>query len=614
MQCTGLSVTYFGSERPAIRDLDLTLARGEAVLLLGPSGSGKSTLGLTLSGLIPNSLGADVAGNIVLYDRDGDPVAAQALTRHVGLVFQDAESQFVLGRVGEEVAFGLENRRVAPVEMPPRIASALARAGLSVAIDMPIDWLSGGQKQRLAIASVLVTDPDLLVLDEPTANLDPAAAAALFAWLAEWREQRDRPTLLLIEHQLEAALPLLDRVIVLAPDGTLLADGTPRDVFVQHGRELVELGIWVPDVLRLALAATDGGTGAVPDAGVRAADAGTGVAAETGESAWLPLTPAEGEAWVRTVAASAPVPADPVPVRSAASDAALTNPPAPIVTVRDLTFAYPGQPPLLRGVSLELVPGRLTALVGPNGSGKSTLASLLAGIRRPPPGTVHWQGRDLATVAQQAIAAQIGYVFQNPEHQFLTQRVLDEVAYGWQLQGVAEAERTERGLALLEHFGLKAACERSPYALSQGQKRRLSVATMVALGQQVLILDEPTFGQDMAGAAAITAELARLRAAGLALLVITHDMRLVSELADEVIVLGDGHVQFSGPPETLFANPERLAAGGLAAPPLVALWQRCRRWWPALPFVADVAGWLQVLAQPAALPYAHMVEGRPDVR
>src|SRR5690606_28055890 len=149
----------------------------------------------------------------------------------------------------------------APVEMPPRIASALARAGLSVAIDMPIDWLSGGQKQRLAIASVLVTDPDLLVLDEPTANLDPAAAAALFAWLAEWREQRDRPTLLLIEHQLEAALPLLDRVIVLAPDGTLLADGTPRDVFVQHGRELVELGIWVPDVLRLALAATDGGTG-----------------------------------------------------------------------------------------------------------------------------------------------------------------------------------------------------------------------------------------------------------------------------------------------------------------------------------------------------------------
>lgn len=589
-----LTVRYFGADAPAVQGLDLELLAGEAVLLLGPSGSGKSTLGLTLSGLIPHSIGAEVTGHVELFDGAGTEVPARAFNRHVGLVFQDPESQFILGHVGEEVAFGLENLGVAPAEMPPRIAAALGRAGLPGIEELRLDWLSGGQKQRVAIASVLVREPLLLVLDEPTANLDPAGAEALFAWLAEWRQLPQRPTLLLIEHQLEAALPLLDRVIVLGRGGGLLADGPPAEVFARHGERLLAEGVWVPDVLRLALA--------------EGCSAG-GPAARS-----LPLSIADGVAWLRARGIAAATTSTVETPRSGTAETPRRTvpksprPPAPkpLVTVKNLTFAYPGQPPALENISLDLLPGRLTALVGPNGSGKSTLASILAGLRKPPAGTVFWEGSDMARLPSTAIAAQVGYVFQNPEHQFLTQRVADEIAYGWRLQGMPAAEQAERGEALLRRFGLWELRERSPYSLSQGQKRRLSVATMIALGQRLLILDEPTFGQDLAGAAAMAAELERLRDEGLALLVITHDMRLVARLADTVVALsvpdsepgarGPGRVRFTGPPVALFSDADVLQDCRLTPPPLVALWHEARQTWPGLPYAPDVAAWRQAIA------------------
>jgi energy-coupling factor transport system ATP-binding protein len=457
--------------------LDLVIEPGERVLLLGASGAGKSTLLTGLAGLLDPVHAGDAAGALTV---DGlDPRAARD---RVGLVLQDPETQLVMARAGDDVAFGLENRAVPADQIWGRVTEALGAVGFPYGPDRRTDQLSGGEQQRLALAGVLAFRPRLLLLDEPTANLDPAGAALVRAAVADV-QQYTGATTILVEHRVADVLPLVDRVVVLEPGGGVLADGPPHEVFATHGAALADAGVWVPDR---------------PVGGRRAPPTGT---------------------------------------------------PVELLTADEVGLLHRGATvPALDGVSVTVRAGQSLAVVGLNGSGKSTLATLLAGLAAPTSGTVRASSRIAGVDADRgphrwpalALAGRIGTVFQDPEHQFLTGRVRDELAFGPSRRGEPPADIDRKVDDLLNRLRLTHLAEANPFTLSGGEKRRLSVATALTTSPQVLVLDEPTFGQDRRTWRELVDLLAAHRSAGGALCLVTHDEAIVSALADRVLALDRG--------------------------------------------------------------------------
>ena len=552
----GLGFRYRTRRQPALRHVDLRLERGETLVVLGPSGSGKSTLALCLNGLIPHQIPGDLSGVAVVAGLDIRATEPGVLARTVGLVFQDPETQFCHLIAEDEVAFGLENLRVPREAMPDRIDAALAAAGLAGLGRRRVERLSGGQKQRLALAAVLVMDPPILVFDEPTANLDPLGARDLFERIGRLRGER---TMVIVEHRVEHALALADRVLVLGPDGSPLALGPPREVLRRRWDDLRRFGVWLPEVAALALAL----------------DPAAGAAGRP-----LPLTVDDAATALATVRPPA-----------SAAPAAPRPPSPPAVRVRGLTFAYAGGDAVLDDVRCELPQGRLSAVVGPNGSGKSTLVAHLCGILRPRRGVVDVLGRDGYDLARRPQPDLVGFVFQNPEHQFLTNRVFDEVAWGPRRARLPEPEvrlRTEDELARL---GLEHLAGASPYKLSGGEKRRLSLATALVLRPRLLVLDEPTFGQDANTTADLLRRLRHLLDSGTTVVIVTHDMRLLATRADHVLALVRGRVAYEGPPAGLLSDSALLAAGHLLRPPLLDLARRLDPATTPAPALAALDAW-----------------------
>jgi energy-coupling factor transport system ATP-binding protein len=456
VELRGFAWRHAGRRAWAVRGVDLTVARGERVLLLGASGAGKSPLLAALAGLLADDSG-EAEGSVLV-----DGVPARAARERVGIVFQDPETQLVMSRVGDDVAFGLENRGVPAEQIWPRVDRALADVGLTYPRERSTAALSGGEQQRVALAGTVALRPSLLLLDEPTSNLDPAGAALVHGALERIRDT----TLILVEHRVADVLHLVDRVVVLEPGGGVMADGPPDTVFAGHGDSLAERGVWVP------------GRPALPR--------------RSGTSPGRDLVLAKGAGY-----------RDRVPE--------LTD-----CAVRE---------------------GEALAVLGPNGSGKTTLALLLGGLLAPTSGSV------VATSAlagsgdkephrwrAAALAQRIGSVFQNPEHQFLTNRVRDELTKS------AAAKSTVDDL--LQRLRLDQLALANPYTLSGGEQRRLSVATALAAAPRVLVLDEPTFGQDRRTWLEIVDLLAKLRDDGCGVVTVTHDPDVVDVLADRVLRLG----------------------------------------------------------------------------
>jgi energy-coupling factor transport system ATP-binding protein len=451
--------------------VDLDIARGERVLLLGASGAGKSTLLAALAGLLAEDSGqAEGTAEI-----DGlDPRKAR---ERVGILFQDPQTQLVMARAGDDVAFGLENRGVDPVDIWSRVDEALRRVGFRYGRDRGTGALSGGEQQRLALAGVLALRPGLLLLDEPTANLDPAGAAAVRDAIAS--STGADTTVVLVEHRVADALRLVDRVVMLEPGGGIRADGTAAEVFGRHGAELAAAGVWVPGR---------------PDATRRAAR-------PPGEE----LLAAEG-----------------------------------------LGFRHPGTArPALSAVDLTVRAGEALAVAGRNGAGKSTLALLLGGLLPPTSGAVRataaLAGAEAHVVPHRwrapALARRIGSVFQDPEHQFVTATVRDELALGPRLVGLPADAVNATVDGLLGRLRLDRLAGANPYTLSGGEARRLSVATALATAPRLLMLDEPTFGQDRRTWLELVDLLAGLRDDGRALVTVTHDTDFAAALADRTITL-----------------------------------------------------------------------------
>ncbi|MEH0984372.1 ABC transporter ATP-binding protein [Micromonospora sp. CPCC 205556] len=483
----GFGWRHAGRKRWAVHGVDLRIERGERVLLLGPSGAGKSTLLAALAGLLPEDSGEQEG----IVEIDGlDPRKDR---ERVGIVFQDPETQLVMARCGDDVAFGLENRGVPAAEIWPRVDEALRRVGFPYHRDRPTAALSGGEQQRLALAGALAARPALLLLDEPTANLDPAGAELVRGAVAGAMDADT--TLILVEHRVAEALPLVDRVVVLEAGGGVRADGPPETVFAAHGEALAAEGVWVPG---------------------------------------------------RTI-----------PPRHATAPAG----------DRLLAADRLGLPPRLAPTDLEVRAGEALAVLGPNGAGKSTLALLLGGLLRPGVGRVtatpELAGADARTPPHRwrapALTRRIGSVFQDPEHQFVTGTVFDELALGPRRTGRTEAAVRATVDGLLDRLRLSRLAGANPYTLSGGEARRLSVATALATAPRLLICDEPTFGQDRRTWRELVDLLAELRDAGHGIVTVTHDTDFVAALADRTVTLARRSEPGTPPagPADRNAGPER---------------------------------------------------------
>ncbi len=473
VEARGWGWRHAGRRARALRGVDLVVGPGERVLLLGASGAGKSTLLHALAGVLGDAEAGEEWGRLTL-----DGVAPRAARGRAGLVLQDPDTQVILSRVGDDVAFGAENLGVPRGEIWTHVDAALDAVALRLPRDHPTEQLSGGQKQRLALASVLAMQPGLLLLDEPTANLDPDGVVEVRDAVGRVLD-RTGATLVVVEHRVSTWLPVVDRVVVLGPDG-VVADGSPEDVLARQGQALAASGIWVP--------------GHPPVAPTR--------------------TPVTGT--------------------------------APLLSAEALDVGRGGRV-VRTGIDLGLATGASVALTGANGTGKSTLALTLAGLLPPVAGRVRahpglaqgrsdrphgWRSRELA--------ARVGVVFQEPEHQFLTTSVRAELEVGLRVVGRTPEDGRTRVDELLERLRLTALARANPFTLSGGEKRRLSVATVLVTSPTLLVLDEPTFGQDALTWSELVTLLGGLLDEGRTLLSVTHDRAFVAALADVELSLDPG--------------------------------------------------------------------------
>ncbi|WP_426323119.1 ABC transporter ATP-binding protein [Microbacterium sp. E-13] len=560
-----LGVTYDGERTPVPASVSFDVAPGEVVLLLGPSGSGKSTLTLALNGLLPQTVPATVTGSVEVDGLDTQTTPVAELSTRVGMVFQDPDAQLVTGTVLDEVAFGPENLRMPVADVLARAEAALRRVGLWERRSENPDRLSGGGRQRLAIACALAMGPPLLVLDEPTANLDPAGIEEVYAALGELVAAGDR-AIVLVEHNLDAAVGFVDRVVVLDDEGGLAADGPVDAVLRGRAGELHDMGVWLPVSTIAALRLRRAGFALEPlpltPEELRDALDAEGLREALGARELRDAPDAVPGAAGRSRASSV---AEPVETLPDPSTGAVAEP--PLIAVRNLTLRR-GRAEVLHGVDLDIPRGAFLAVVGANGAGKTSLIQAIAGVVTPPKGTVHIGDLDIGRADARTLSSQVGFVFQNPEHQFIAHTVFDEVAHGLRRQRLSDDQVRERTQALLERFGLATKAGSHPFLLSGGQKRRLSVGTALVAGAPALVLDEPTFGQDRARADELLSLLAELNSEGTTIVVVTHDMQLVTEYAHRTVVMADGRVLADGATADVFADDALIARAGLRPPPL----------------------------------------------
>ncbi|MGC8781700.1 MAG: ABC transporter ATP-binding protein, partial [Anaerolineae bacterium] len=537
---------------PVLKGINLQIERGEFVALLGRVGAGKTTLCMALNGLVPHATGGVFRGDVTILGQNTRRHTVSDLARSVGLVFQDPESQIVQMRVEDEVAFGCENLGLAPAEIEERVTWALHAVGLSDYRERSSLLLSGGEKQRLAIAAMLAMRPQVLVLDEPTASLDPAGKAAVFKVLADLRDRHEM-TIVMATQELERIARFADRVIVLH-QGQIGLDGPPQEVFGQAAR-LQEWGVGAPQMVELARLLTQR-TGR-PHHFIELADAFRDLRRQARKLHMDRLRqPAErvGRGRVRSMVAE------------------------PQIVARDVSYVYPDGTVALKDVNLEIFPGEFIALLGPNGSGKTTLAKHLNGLLKPTRGKVLVEQQDTRTTRVAQLARSIGYAFQNPDHQIFAATVHDEIAFGPRMQELPDSIVAQRVAEALDRFRLIPYADLPPALLGYGQRRQVALAAVLAGHPLILILDEPTGGLDWRSQQEFMEIVAGFHALGRTVILITHDMRLVAEYADRAIVLLDGAVVFDGPPTSLFRESEVLEQAGLALPAVTRLAQRLEKY------------------------------------
>ncbi len=509
-----VTYTYPGASKPALDDVSLAIGPAEVILLLGGSGSGKSTLLRAINGLVPHFHGGTFAGRVTVDEFDTRTARPAELAARVGLVFQDPESQAVMTTVEREIAFGLENRGIASSAIARLVEEALISLGLSGLRRAPLSTLSGGELQKVALAAVIATQPHLLLLDEPTSQLDPVSSEELLAAVRRLSEDTGA-TIVLAEHRVERCLHLATRVLFME-GGAIVVDADPqafaRWALAGH-RELL------PPVARLFARRLNGGAKAAAEAGR------------------LPLTVKDARGMLDDVAGQLESFASPAPARE--GDV--------VLEVRKLAVGYAPGEAVLEHIDLRLRRGERIALMGENGAGKSTLVRHFNGLARPLAGEVRLLGRPLKELSVAQAARDCALLGQNPNDYFIKDTVAEEVDYSLVQMGFAGRQRNELCSRTIVDLDLMDLLMRNPRDLSGGERTRVALAAVTCGDPALVILDEPTRGMDPLHKAELAALLRRWAANGRCVLVVTHDVEFAARVAGRVLVVGDGSLLADGP-------------------------------------------------------------------
>jgi energy-coupling factor transporter ATP-binding protein EcfA2 len=544
-----VTYTYPEQDTPALKDVSLDVDKGEYLVVMGRNGAGKTTLCVLLNGVIPNVLGGKIRGRTEVMGLDTRRHHVYEMAQYVGMVLQDPEAQLFTSNVRSEAAFAAENLGVPREEMIERIEWALEVVRLQEFVKRAPSHLSGGQKQRLAIAAGLVMRPSVLVLDEPTSQLDPIGAQEVFSVLRDLNQDLGM-TIVLSTHKSEHAARYADRIVVLE-QGQIVVQGTPQEVFSQV--ELLDrIHVQVPAVTRVEWDL---------EKALGKDRAEKGVLLEDTQASLSELMDERGIARQSIVVSAPPPPTLPVPEE-------------PTIVFKDVSFEYPGtDQKALDGISISVGKGEFVGIVGQNGAGKTTLVKHIIGLLKPTSGQITVDGKDVTEKSVEDMARTVGLVLQNPDAQLFAMSAAEEVAFGCTNLGLPQKEVAQRVDRALVATGLEEFREAYPFNLSFGDRRKLSVAAVVSMEPQVLIFDEPTTGQDFKGRRDLADIARRLNEMGRTVLMVTHDMDLIAEYTHRLIVMGSGRVLLDGPTAEVFQQLETLAETFIAPPQVTQLAQ-----------------------------------------
>ncbi|MGV8845750.1 ABC transporter ATP-binding protein [Tessaracoccus sp.] len=530
------SFSYEHSGAWQLSNVTIELTKGERLAIMGATGAGKSTLAMALNGLVPHHHEGQVSGEVIVEGLRTVDHPNVDIVRKVGLVMQDPETQITGQTALADAAVGPANFGL-PREVVIELATrSLELVGMGDLADRDTTRMSGGQKQRLVVAGVIAMDSNILVLDEPTSELDPQGTAELFALVRSLSDDGDK-TIVLIEHEAELIADWAHRLVVL-DGGRVVFDGPPVDFF-GNASAVTSAGLRAPQVTEAALTLEAEGrfTGTIP------------ISLERAQRILEP--------WQDRGVAE--LPAEAAPAGKA------------VIETRSLGHVYLGGVEALVDVSVTIKEGEFVAILGRNGAGKTTFARHLNGLLRPTSGELIVDGVPAANRPVSDLARHVGYVFQNPDHQIFANSVRDEVAYGLKNLGWEPDRIRERVDVVLDQVGMRNTAARHPFNLGKGQRQRLAVASVLALSPRVLVIDEPTTGQDWLGAQAMMSLVRELNESGNTILMITHDMAMVAEYAKRALVFAGGHLVGDTSPPGLFGNAELLARGTLVAPQITSL-------------------------------------------
>jgi energy-coupling factor transport system ATP-binding protein len=545
--------TYQEAKEPSLRDINFEIRKGLVVVITGPSGAGKTTLCRCLNGLIPHFFEGELTGSVVVSGMDTKSFDIPYLAAKVGLLFDDPSNQLFNSSVEEELAFGPENYGVPVPEIKRRISNGLEFARLQEYRMKNPHTLSGGQQQACALAAIYTMEPQVFVLDEPTANLDPFGAQLVFQRLSELLE-KERRSFVIVEHNLEAVLPYADRLVVM-DKGRIVASGEPQQVLREV--DLMEgIDLHVPHAIQLAYELQKRGYT------VRE----------------IPFTTEGAVKLLGAVAPSLKVRKSGVRSGSENAQRQVTN---AVIEVRNAGFRYPDGTEALRGISLKIPDGDYVGFIGRNGSGKTTLVKMFDGLLRPTSGSVIVNGEDSSAKSVGELAKMVGYNFQNPDDQIFAKTVREELEFAPANLGLPRELISEAVNRVAQDLELTPYLDQNPFSLSQGLRRRVAFGSTLTLDPKVLVVDEPTTGQDYSRAKVVMDLCKKLNNEGKTIMIISHNMELIAEYCKYVFVMKDGTLLTEGTPKEVFSRPEILLQTSLVPPQITRIFQQTKN--PPLP-------------------------------
>lgn len=559
-----VSFSYGASSQVALDHVSLSVREGEFVGVIGPAGSGRSTLAAVLSGAIPHHFHGQLYGATYVQGLDTCEATLTDISSVVGSVLQDIDAQMVASVVEDEMLFGMENFGVPHDQIEQRLVQTLETVGIADLRHREIATLSGGQKQKVAIAAILAMDPRVLVLDEPTAALDPAATQLVYDTLRRINRERG-VTVVVMEQKVAMLSEYCDRVMVMDA-GKIVFSGTPHEVFA-HGEELRRIGCDSPRVTRIYNRLVADGVVSTGSPCLNVSEAEQLIARALGGRE----TAAAGSAKAAVVSEAAlPASSPHAPAPRPKAEGA-----KPAVSFEDVCFSYPGGGASVQNLELAVYPGELVGVVGQNGAGKTTLTKLLNGLLKPSSGVVTVAGLDTREAPVSRIAAHVSTLFQNPDRQICRDTVLDEVAFGLVLTGTPQEEARERAQRVIERFGLPA--EEAPFSLSRGQRQKIALASVVVMEPEVIVLDEPTSGLDYRECMTVMETVSEMAERGSAVIMVCHDMEVVSDFAERLVVMAQGRILGRGPTRQVFGEGDLMREASIAPPQVTELSERLAR-------------------------------------